>query len=60
MIPAEVKNEVLEFALQKANTEDEVRKAIEGGMTTTEAFAHIRRSLTLLPREKTSSLGGGT
>lgn len=39
VIPADVEDEVLELALEKASTENEVRRAIEAGMTTTEAFA---------------------
>jgi regulator of RNase E activity RraA len=38
-VPAEIEDEVLELALKKASTENDVRKAIEDGMTTTEAFA---------------------
>ena len=37
-IPKEVAEEVLEKALEKAAGEKKVRKAIEGGMTATEAF----------------------
>jgi len=39
VIPAELEDEVLELALNKASTENEVRHAIEQGMSTTEAFA---------------------
>ena len=38
VIPRKVAKEVLEKALEKAATEKTVRKAIEGGMTCTEAF----------------------
>lgn len=38
VIPAEVENEVLERALEKAVAENAVRTAIEGGMSSTEAF----------------------
>ena len=38
VIPRKVAREVLEKALEKAATEKTVRKAIEGGMTCTEAF----------------------
>lgn len=39
VIPSEVEDEVLERALIKASTENDVRHAIEQGMSTTEAFA---------------------
>lgn len=39
IIPKEVKDEVLEKALAKARGEKKVRKAIEGGMSATDAFA---------------------
>lgn len=39
VIPKEVKDEVIEKALVKASGEKVVRKAIEGGMSSTEAFA---------------------
>lgn len=39
VIPKEVADEVLERSLQKAAGEKRVRKAIEGGMSATEAFA---------------------
>lgn len=38
IIPKEVKDEVIEKALEKAAGEKLVRKAIEGGMTATAAF----------------------
>ena len=38
IIPKEIKDEVLEKALEKAMGEKKVRKAIEGGMSATEAF----------------------
>jgi 4-hydroxy-4-methyl-2-oxoglutarate aldolase len=38
VIPAELENEVLERALEKAVAENAVRKAIEAGMSSTEAF----------------------
>jgi 4-hydroxy-4-methyl-2-oxoglutarate aldolase len=38
VIPAEVENEVLERALEKAAAENAVREAIEAGMSSTEAF----------------------
>ena len=38
IIPKEVAPEVLEKALEKAAGEKKVRKAIEGGMSATEAF----------------------
>lgn len=38
IIPKELKDEVLEKALEKAMGEKKVRKAIEGGMSATEAF----------------------
>jgi len=41
VIPQEVEDEVLERALEKANGENLVRKAIENGMSSTEAFAHF-------------------
>lgn len=39
VIPYEIEDEVLERALKKATTENEVRRAIENGMSTTEAFS---------------------
>lgn len=39
VIPAALEDEVLELALNKATAENEVRNAIEQGMSTTEAFA---------------------
>ena len=39
MIPKECAEEVLEKSLEKASGEKVVRKAIEGGMSATEAFA---------------------
>lgn len=39
VIPASVEDEVIERALAKARTENVVRGAIEGGMSSTEAFA---------------------
>ena len=39
VIPKEVAAEVIEKALEKAAGEKLVRKAIEGGMSATEAFA---------------------
>ncbi|MGN9847039.1 RraA family protein [Nonomuraea sp. H19] len=39
VVPHEIEGEVLERALQKAMTESVVRKAIEDGMTSTDAFA---------------------
>jgi len=39
VIPADVVDEVVEMALEKAATEKTVRKAIEDGMSATEAFA---------------------
>lgn len=39
VIPKEIKDEVLEKALIKASGEKVVRKAIEGGMSSTDAFA---------------------
>lgn len=39
VIPAEIADEVIEKALEKAAGEKLVRKAIEGGMSATEAFA---------------------
>ncbi|MEX1238214.1 MAG: RraA family protein [Cyclobacteriaceae bacterium] len=39
VIPAEVENDVLEGALEKARGEHLVRKSLEKGMTTVEAFA---------------------
>ena len=41
IIPREIKDEVLEKALAKAAGEKKVRKAIEGGMSTTQAFAEF-------------------
>lgn len=38
VIPREIEAEVIERALVKAPTENVVLKAIEGGMTATEAF----------------------
>lgn len=39
VIPAQIADEVIEKALEKAAGEKHVRKAIEGGMSATEAFA---------------------
>lgn len=39
VVPAEVEVEVIERSLEKAATENVVRRAIEGGMSATEAFA---------------------
>lgn len=39
VIPRDVEDEVLERALAKATVENDVRRAIEAGLTTTEAFA---------------------
>ncbi len=39
VIPAAVEQEVVERALVKARTENVVRDAIEGGMSSTEAFS---------------------
>jgi len=39
VVPSAVENEVLEFALAKATAENVVREAIEGGMSSTTAFA---------------------
>jgi regulator of RNase E activity RraA len=39
VLPRDVEDEVLERALEKAGTENEVRAAIEGGLSATEAFA---------------------
>lgn len=41
VIPKKVADEVIEKALEKAAGEKKVRKAIEGGMSATEAFAHF-------------------
>ena len=41
IIPAEVKDEVIEKALIKAAGEKTVRRAIEGGMSATDAFAEF-------------------
>lgn len=41
VIPGEIADEVIEKALEKAAGEKVVRKAIEGGMTATEAFAEF-------------------
>jgi regulator of RNase E activity RraA len=41
VIPQDVESEVIEAALVKASTENLVRKAIEGGMSATEAFARF-------------------
>ena len=41
IIPKEIKDEVIEKALIKASGEKTVRKAIEGGMTATQAFAEF-------------------
>lgn len=41
IIPREIHKEVLEKALEKAAGEKKVRKAIEGGMSATEAFAYF-------------------
>ena len=38
VIPKEVEAEAIEKAIEKANTENEVSKAIKGGMSTVEAF----------------------
>lgn len=40
VIPREIEAEVIEAALEKAATENVVRKAIEAGMSATDAFAH--------------------
>ena len=39
VIPKEICEEVIERALEKAATEKTMRKAVEGGMLVTEAFA---------------------
>ena len=39
VIPRDRAEEVLEKSLEKASGEKQVRKAIEGGMTATDAFA---------------------
>lgn len=39
VVPQEIEDEVIEAALAKASTENVVRKAIEAGMSATEAFA---------------------
>ena len=39
IVPREIVEEVMEKALEKAAGEKVVRKAIEGGMSTTDAFA---------------------
>ena len=41
IIPQDIKDEVLEKALVKASGEKIVRRAIEGGMSTTQAFAEF-------------------
>ena len=41
IIPKEISEEVIEKAFEKAAGEKLVRKAIEGGMSATEAFAHF-------------------
>ena len=41
IIPFGIKDEVLEKALIKASGEKKVRRAIEGGMSTTQAFAEF-------------------
>lgn len=41
IIPREIQDEVLEKALIKASGEKKVRKAIEGGMSATQAFAEF-------------------
>ena len=41
IIPLDVKDEMLEKALVKASGEKIVRRAIEGGMSTTQAFAEF-------------------
>ena len=41
IIPKELKDEVIEKALEKAAGEKTVRKAIEGGMSATQAFAEF-------------------
>ena len=41
IIPKEIKDEVIEKALIKASGEKTVRKAIEGGMTATQAFVEF-------------------
>jgi 4-hydroxy-4-methyl-2-oxoglutarate aldolase len=41
IIPQDVEAEVLEAAVVKASTENLVRAAIEGGMSSTEAFARF-------------------
>ncbi|WP_053202916.1 RraA family protein [Jiangella muralis] len=42
VVPADVEAEVIERALEKASTENVVRKAIEDGMSVVEAFATYR------------------
>ena len=39
IIPKEIMHDVIERALEKASTEKTMRKAVEGGMPVTEAFA---------------------
>lgn len=41
VIPRNIEDEVLERALRKASGENEVRKAIESGMSATDAFNHF-------------------
>jgi 4-hydroxy-4-methyl-2-oxoglutarate aldolase len=41
VIPQEIEAEVIEDAIEKASTENRVRAAIEGGMSSTEAFARF-------------------
>ena len=41
VVPAEVEDEVIEAALEKAATENVVCKAIDAGMSATEAFARF-------------------
>ena len=41
IIPKDMKDEVIEKALIKASGEKKVRKAIEGGMSATQAFAEF-------------------
>jgi 4-hydroxy-4-methyl-2-oxoglutarate aldolase len=38
VVPSKVEDEVLELAVKKATGEQVVRKAVEAGMSTTEAF----------------------
>jgi len=39
LVPQDIEDEVIERAVEKATTETQVRAAIEGGMSSTEAFA---------------------